>query len=959
MSCGGAEDCTCGCCTGVAVETPQGEYNVPGLSAIAYRTGTWGSFFDSMSAELSSSQYVALGALKTRDSDDFSVALLDATSVVLDILTFYQERLANESYLRTATQLDSLTELSRLIGYKPSPGVGASTYLAFALRAAVGLPSDPAAKALVIPAGTQVQSVPAQGQTPQSFQTSSDILAKADWNALPVQTGMAWAPASKQNTVMLEGTATQLNPGDVLLIVGDERLQKPGSKAWAAVHVTRVQVDASNARTWVEWAEPLSTEVPKLNPQIFAMRLRAALFGYNAMKPIVLLAGKVDLTGLIDSSNEWTFGTAQNSSPKNLAGYRLIDLDAAYNKVAQGSWVVVSDETKQDLFQAAAVETISRTDYMVSAKITRVTGDQNGHLSMFYERTRSAAVLAQSEVLPTAEQPLGYPLYGTQLDLQALRPDLQGVTAVAVTGKNPRLVVDAAEKNGKRDLLTFVPDDDPSNPITLVQGQSLRLLQPPNTIVNDDGSIPEWSTVEGEHTLVVADPNGRTGTLTTALNNLALSAPLANDPVVQECALVGSSVLSTDGGSHTRILLKQPLQNVYHRATASVNCNVGAATAGSGVTELLGSGSGSSANQYFVLKQTPLTYVSAPTPTGSESTLEVQVNGAAWQEVQTLYEQPPTAKVYTTLNLSSGKTQVIFGDGVEGATLPSGSNNVRASYRVGLGIAGNVPAGAISTLVDRPTGVSGVTNPVAATGGQDAQDVEGIRTNAPQSVLTLGRAVSLLDYQNFAATFAGIGKATALWLPNGRYRGVFLTVAAADGSALPASSRTFANLQSALQAYGNPNVALFVNSYVETTFGLAADILYDPAYTRDDVQAAVMARLRTTYSFANRTFGQGVTYDEISSLIQGVPGVVAVNVTALNVLYSSAAGDIGSAAFSVAGYNAWRASAISPPLSRPQNANANGICPYVPTASLTGLPQPAEILVLDPDAANVKLGVMQ
>ena len=109
--------------------------------------------------------------------------------MVLDILTFYQERLANESYLRTATQLRSLTELSRLIGYQPSPGVSAATYLAFTLKAAPGLPPDPSTPAITIPAGTQVQSVPAQGQTPQTFETSADILAKPDWNALPVQTG--------------------------------------------------------------------------------------------------------------------------------------------------------------------------------------------------------------------------------------------------------------------------------------------------------------------------------------------------------------------------------------------------------------------------------------------------------------------------------------------------------------------------------------------------------------------------------------------------------------------------------------------------------------------------------------------------------------------------------------------------------------------------------------------------
>ena len=90
------------------MQTPQGENNLPGLPAIAYRTGTWATFKESMLARLSSAEYPALAGLKTRDDDDFSIALLDASSVMLDILTFYQERLANESYLRTATQLQSL-----------------------------------------------------------------------------------------------------------------------------------------------------------------------------------------------------------------------------------------------------------------------------------------------------------------------------------------------------------------------------------------------------------------------------------------------------------------------------------------------------------------------------------------------------------------------------------------------------------------------------------------------------------------------------------------------------------------------------------------------------------------------------------------------------------------------------------------------------------------------------------
>ena len=165
-----------------------------GLPAIAYRTGTWATFKESMLARLSSADYPALAALKTRDDDDFSIALLDASSVMLDILTFYQERLANESYLRTATQLPSLTELARLIGYQPAPGVGVVGLSVVHVAGRAGLARRSDHHGDHHPEGTQVQSVPAQGQTPQTFETSADILAKADWNALPVQTGVPWMP---------------------------------------------------------------------------------------------------------------------------------------------------------------------------------------------------------------------------------------------------------------------------------------------------------------------------------------------------------------------------------------------------------------------------------------------------------------------------------------------------------------------------------------------------------------------------------------------------------------------------------------------------------------------------------------------------------------------------------------------------------------------------------------------
>src|SRR5215211_2972357 len=95
----------CGCCGGAEALTPLGSANRPGLNALAYRgAGTHATFLETMKARLSSSEYPALAGLSTRDPDDPAIALLDTFATVGDVLTFYTESIANEGYLRTATE---------------------------------------------------------------------------------------------------------------------------------------------------------------------------------------------------------------------------------------------------------------------------------------------------------------------------------------------------------------------------------------------------------------------------------------------------------------------------------------------------------------------------------------------------------------------------------------------------------------------------------------------------------------------------------------------------------------------------------------------------------------------------------------------------------------------------------------------------------------------------------------
>ena len=79
---------------------PYPIYNRPGLLNLQYRIGTHSKFRANMITSLAPKE--SLQKLTTRSNDDLAIALFDAWAIIADILTFYQERMANEGFLRTA-----------------------------------------------------------------------------------------------------------------------------------------------------------------------------------------------------------------------------------------------------------------------------------------------------------------------------------------------------------------------------------------------------------------------------------------------------------------------------------------------------------------------------------------------------------------------------------------------------------------------------------------------------------------------------------------------------------------------------------------------------------------------------------------------------------------------------------------------------------------------------------------
>jgi uncharacterized phage protein gp47/JayE len=328
---------------------------------------------------------------------------------------------------------------------------------------------------------------------------------------------------------------------------------------------------------------------------------------------------------------------------------------------------------------------------------------------------------------------------------------------------------------------------------------------------------------------------------------------------------------------HTTLILATAPAYSYKRETVTIYGNVVKATQGETRAEVLGSGN-SSPFQQFPLKQPPLTYLAAPTPIGAASTLEVRVNEVLWQETDSFVGLKPGDRHYILQTNDHSQTTVIFGNGETGARLPSGTENIKAVYRSGIGKGGNVKAEQISVLTTRPLGLKGVINPLPATGGSDRESRDRARRNIPLAVMALDRLVSTQDYADFSRTFAGIGKASAKELSNGRQQIVHVTIAGADDIPIDKSSDLYRNLLQALKQQGDPYQPIQLELRELMVLILVANIKILPDYLWEFVEPKIRATLLDTFSFERRELGQSLALSEMISTIQTVPGVDFVDV---------------------------------------------------------------------------------
>jgi len=290
--------------------------------------------------------------------------------------------------------------------------------------------------------------------------------------------------------------------------------------------------------------------------------------------------------------------------------------------------------------------------------------------------------------------------------------------------------------------------------------------------------------------------------------------------------------------------------------------------------EALGSGDATIAGQVFTLQNSPLTYFAGSDPEFPTSTLRVWVNGVEWKEVKSFYAQPADAQVFVTRETVDQKTQVIFGDGVNGARLPTGKGNVVATYRYGSGKQ-SPPVGSLTNILKPVPGLRSIRNPIAVAGGDDPQPAEKIRLYAPESVLTFGRAISASDYEAIGAQAPAVTRARAYYSWDVDRQRALVKVYVGDDDAAVASARQ------ALDSARDPNLPLSVLRARPFDLMLSFSLAVDERYDSDAVSSAVAAKLTDPdtglLSPRRMRIGERLYESRVVAECLSVPGALAVH----------------------------------------------------------------------------------
>jgi hypothetical protein len=826
--------------------SPAVIYNPPGLSAISYRVGEYTSFIETLMQNLPGE--VALQGWHPTADGDLAVQLLEWWAYIADILTFYNERIANNSYIGTAvvpaaTQPatgsaglpDNPTLIAQVTGYRSTPGVAAAGQLAVLVNSKT---------AISLPPLFAVQSKPGPGQQPQVFEalpSTNTYLPTTNGGAVPVEllcstyfssTGIVTGGnlLQSQGGPLLQGTITSIKTGDMVVIAA-------------------TSPSPSNASSFAATVKAVTTE----NDPTGQTNTRLALAIGPAALPSSFTATSPDVVDCqvlrsIQSAPTYAF-----------------DQNGAVAPLVPGSGGTIG------VHLASLVRDIQVGDLVVLGIVSQTPPP----LPSFTYVTAAVAGYQETIWYANADP-------GTPQDPPTASTSGSGSGGSGSSGSTPEIVAIAIPHSFITLEGTVLLDHVDQSTQTVAQvwygfrSVSVLLDEMPSSIVAN--AISSYK-VQPAGVVNTEAPSGMT-VLLEGVDGIGATATLTAVPTATKVQLTSSDTTT----------LNLPLRLLFN----VINVNAGKTV----TNEVLGNGDATVASQSFTLQKSPLTYLKGNGPNAPTSTLTIQVDNVAWTEVANFNGQSPTAKIFITQQDKSQNTTVTFGDGLNGARLTSGNGNVTATYRYGSSGPGDPSLGgpAIGTLVTVVTPVPGlgsVRNPVAMTGGAAPGTPTQVQQNAASSTAAFSRAVAPSDYQAIAmqASSVTLARAHVGWNPQAQRSTITLFVAGGADAVTDA--------QALLATAVDPNRPVIVGPATEVDLLLAFTVTYDPTVGASAVQSGVIAALTdpTTGLFApaQTQIGSPLYDSSIYSACKKVSGVLAVRNLAISNITGLAATDLASA----------------------------------------------------------------
>jgi Baseplate J-like protein len=264
----------------------------------------------------------------------------------------------------------------------------------------------------------------------------------------------------------------------------------------------------------------------------------------------------------------------------------------------------------------------------------------------------------------------------------------------------------------------------------------------------------------------------------------------------------------------------------------------------------------------------------------------VRVGGIEWTESPSLYGAG-RAEVFAVRLEKDGGLTVQFGDGEQGARLPTGRGNVASTYRIGGGTAGEVESRAIDSLLGSVRGVKKVEGAGPTSGGADQDDERRLRTLVPARARAFGRAVSIGDLVDLSLGYTGVTHAAA-WDGTGPPgcacggSGLHLAFVRAGHTGVRAPDVTEIDaIANFLDARRDATVPLCACAAVlpEPRPKLTVQLAVDPRRLVTDVVAAATSALVDPAGLLaplERALGQPLDRSDVFAVLHAVAGVVGV-----------------------------------------------------------------------------------